>query len=205
MITCRCYKELPHLKDQHQLLVEEINNLEHKKNSLRAVLSALQNQMTTTRNSLKTYQSALDDKIQDIAEAHKKLEQLENIKNNSKNYQKIERVAEQKANDILANKKALVLAAIISVLGALRYHPDKQQLLIYDSFYPLNNDAADIFTKMMSSSTTNPENYLPFYHKEILKIAEEFYDRLLRVAVNNTIYPLSHQANQQPNAIKTKN
>jgi hypothetical protein len=74
----------------------------------------------------------------------------------------------------LANKKAVVLAAVIAVLGALRNRPDKQQLLIYDSFYPLNNNStADIFAKMMSSpSTANPEkNYLlpmPSHHKEIL-------------------------------------
>jgi hypothetical protein len=28
------------------------------------------------------------------------------------------------------------MTAVIAVLGALRYHPAKQQLLIYDSFYP---------------------------------------------------------------------
>jgi hypothetical protein len=63
------------------------------------------------------------------------------------------------------------LAAVIALLGALRNHPDKQQLLIYESFYPLNNNStADIFAKMMSTSTstTNPEkNYLvplQFYH-----------------------------------------
>jgi hypothetical protein len=79
------------------------------------------------------------------------------------------------------NRKAIVLAAVISVLAALRNHPDKQQLLIYDSFYPLNNNnsSADTLTKMMSPSpTANPEkNYLvplQFYqHREILKIAEE--------------------------------
>jgi predicted nucleic acid-binding Zn-ribbon protein len=146
----RVGKELPHLKDQFQLLVEEINNLEYKKNSLRAVLSALQSQINTSKNSLKLYQSAVDEKIQNIAEASKKLVQLENIKNNSKNYQKIESVAEQKANDILSNKKAIVLAAVIAVLGAIRNHPNKQQLLIYDSFYPLNNNSTvDIFAKMM--------------------------------------------------------
>ena len=109
----------------------------------------------------------------------------------------------------MANKKAVVLAAVISVLGALRDHPNKQQLLIYDSFYPLNNNStADIFAKMMSSSSTaNPENYppLPFHHKEILNIAEGLYDQLLRVAVNDTIYPSSHQANPQRNGIKIKN
>jgi hypothetical protein len=122
--------------------------------------------------------------------------QLENIKNNSKDYQKIERLAEEKANDILTNKKAILMTAVIAVLGALRNHPNKQQLLIYDSFYPSNNNSiANVFAKMMSpsSSTTNPEkNYpipMPFHHKEILKIAEELYDNLLKVVVSNTIYP----------------
>jgi hypothetical protein len=119
---------------------------------------------------------------------------------NSRRFQgdhnKIERVAEQKANDILANKKAVVLAAVIAVLEALRNRPDKQQLLIYDSFYPLNNNgAADMLTKMMSSSSlANPEkNYLsmPFHHKEILTMAEGLYDHLLKVIVNDTICPLS--------------
>jgi D-alanyl-D-alanine dipeptidase len=110
----------------------------------------------------------------------------------------IERVAERKASDILANKKAVVLASVIAVLGALRNHPNKQQLLIYDSFYPSNNNStADIFAKMMSSSTStaNPEkNYLsmPSHHKEILTMAEGLYDHLLKAAVNNTLYPLAH-------------
>ena len=117
---------------------------------------------------------------------------------------------EQKANDILSNKKPVVLAATISVLGALRDHPNKQQLLIYDSFYPLNNNGtANIFAKMMSSSspTANQESYplMPFHHKEILNIAEGLYDQLLRVAVNDAMYLLSHQANLQRNAIKIKN
>ena len=73
-------EQLPQLKDQFQLLVEEINNLEYKKNGLRAVLSALQNQISTARDSLKLYQSAIDDKIQNIAEAHKKLRTVRKYK-----------------------------------------------------------------------------------------------------------------------------
>jgi hypothetical protein len=83
-------KELPHLKDQFELLVEEINSLEYKRNGLRTVLSALQNQISTTKDSLKLYQYALDEKIQNIVEAHRKLSQLENIENNNKDYQMIE-------------------------------------------------------------------------------------------------------------------
>jgi len=32
---------------------------------------------------------------------------------------------------------------------------------------------------------------MPFHHKEILKIAEELYDNLLKSVVDNTIYPLT--------------
>jgi chromosome segregation ATPase len=153
-------KELPHLKDQFQLLAEEINSLEYKKNNSKTVLSALQNQISAIKNSLKIYQSALDDRIQSIAEAHKKLAQLESIKNNSKNYQKIERTAEQKANDVLNNKKAILIAAVIAVLGALRNRPGKQQLLIYDSFYPSNNNStADIFVIIANSKSGKLSSY----------------------------------------------
>jgi len=173
----------------------------------------LQNQISAAKDSLKIYESALDKKIQNIAEEDKKLAQLENIKNNNKDYQKIERLVEQKANDILSNKKAILTAAVISVFAALKNDPEKQ-LVIYDllynnNCYPSNyNDDSILYTtgKIMSSSTANPENYLvSFIHKKVFEIAEKFYDRLLKVAVNNTIYPLSHSANQQPNIIKTKN
>jgi len=170
-------------------------------------LSALQNQISAARDSLKFCQSALDDKIQNISDMQKKLARLENIKNNDKDYQEIEMIAQQKANNILNNRKAVVLAAVIAVLGALRNHPDKQQLLIYDSFYQLNDDgnATSNITKMMSSSAANPENYylVHFYHKEILKMAEELYNRLLRVSVNNTIYPFTSRATHQPDVIET--
>jgi hypothetical protein len=45
-------------------LLYDVDALENKKNNSKTVLSALQNQIFTTKNSLKFYQSALD-------EAHK--------------------------------------------------------------------------------------------------------------------------------------
>jgi hypothetical protein len=43
---------------------------------------------------------------------------------------------------------------------------------------------------------------MPLHHIEIMKIAEELYDELLKAAVNDTIYPAA--VTQQPNVIKTK-
>jgi transposase len=62
-------KELSQLKDQFHLLIEEIQRLEYRRNSLRTALSALQNQISAAEDSLRLYESAVDDKIQNIAEA----------------------------------------------------------------------------------------------------------------------------------------
>ena len=114
-------KELPRLKEQFLLLVDEINSFEYKKNNCKTVLCALQNQVATRKDSLKIYELALDQKIQNIDEAHKKLAQLENIKNNNnKDYHEIERLAQLKANGILNNKKAILTAAVMSVFAALK-------------------------------------------------------------------------------------
>ena len=102
----------------------------------------------------------------------------------------------------MKNRKAVVLTAVIAVLETLRNRPDKQQLLICDSFYPLNDNAIPYTNKMMSSSVANPEkNYLIplqfYHHKEILKIADGVYDRFLKIAVNNTLYPLTTTSDLQ--------
>jgi hypothetical protein len=136
------------------------------------------------------------------------LAQLENIKNNNKDYQQIEKIAELKANDILSNKKAILTAAIISVFAALKNEPEKQ-LVIYDLFYNNNNnncypsnynDDSILYTisKIMSSSTANPENYLTsFVQRKVFEISEKFYDMLLKIAVNDTIYPLASKSTDQ--------
>jgi hypothetical protein len=133
----------------------------------------------------------------------KKLARLENIKNNNKDYQQIERLAELKAKNILSNKKAILTAAVISVLAALKNDPEKQ-LVIYDllynnNCYPSNyNDDSVLYTtsKIMSSSAANPENYLTsFVHRKVFEISEKFYDRLLKVAINNTIYHKGNPTN----------
>jgi hypothetical protein len=93
-------------------------------------------------------------------------------------------------------------AAVISVFAALKNEPEKQ-LVIYDLFYnnnryaSNNNDDSVLYTtgKIMSSAA-NPENYLTsFVHRKVFEISEKFYDRLLKVAVNNTIYHKGNPTN----------
>jgi hypothetical protein len=40
----------------------------------------------------------------------------------------------------------------------------------------------------------HPENYLvSFAHRKVFEIADKFYDMLLKITVNNTIYPTTQQ------------
>ena len=46
-------------------------------------------------------------------------------------------------------------------------------------------------------SAQHPENHLQFNQRKLLEIVEQYYRRLLKVAVNSTIYtPLSNSATQ---------
>lgn len=101
----------------------------------------------------------------------------------------------------MSNKKAILVSAVISVFAALKNDPEKQ-LVIYDLFYNNNNNNNNCYPsnnnndsvlyttgKIMSSSAANPENYLTsFVDRKVFEISEKFYDRLLKVAVNNAIY-----------------
>jgi hypothetical protein len=74
--------ELPYLENRVKQLMCDVGVLESKKNSSRTdLLVALQKQISEEKDSLRFYQSVLDDKIQNISNAHNKLEHLENIKN----------------------------------------------------------------------------------------------------------------------------
>jgi hypothetical protein len=90
----------------------------------------------------------------------------------------------------------MLAASIIAVLAALRNDPNKQLSLIYGSDYPSNGDV-DLYHYISSiMSVQHPENYLQFNQRKLLEIVEQFYDRMLKVAVNNTIHILSNSATQ---------
>jgi|tagenome__1003787_1003787.scaffolds.fasta_scaffold20978826_2 hypothetical protein len=46
-------------------------------------------------------------------------------------------------------------------------------------------------------SAQHPENYLQCNQQKLLEIAEQFYDRLLKIVVNNTIQSISSSNSDQ--------
>ena len=74
---------------------------------------------------------------------------------------------------------AILTAVVIAVVGASRNYPTTIYNYGAPYCYPSNDNYA-----AARSYTAKP---LQFHHKEILKIAEELYDRLLK-AIRSVIY-----------------
>jgi hypothetical protein len=202
------YKEFWRLQDLHKLTLvyEEIkhylpeflqlfriikeNKMYNKKdiivNALKYAdrLPCLENEFQILVNQIETLEN------KKLAAVNKLIEDIQE----NEDYKKIERLAEEKVDSILTNKKAIILTAIISAVAALRNDPDKQlliydkQLLIYDKQL-LIYDAAEIPSmNAIISSSQNPESLLHPHHKRILKLAGIYYDELLKFAAYNAIY-----------------
>ena len=97
---------------------------------------------------------------------------------------------------ILGNNSTAAANAILPITSTMANLGIPLTSKLNGPFYPSNNDTDAILsytTKMMSSA--NPENYLQFNQRKFLEIVEQFYDRMLKVAVNNTIHTLSQLSN----------
>jgi hypothetical protein len=182
--------QLPCLENEFQTLLNQIGMLKNKKMVSQTDLVFFQKQISDSKKSLNLHELDLESKRRKIAEMNNKLAGLNKMVEDvhkKEDYQKIERLAEEKVDSILTNKKAIILTAIISILAALRNDPDKQ-LLIYD--------AAEIPSmNAIISSSQNPESLLHPHHKTILKLAEIYYDELLKFAAYNSISSVIEKKN----------
>jgi hypothetical protein len=83
----------------------------------------LQNEIKERKKESKWYHVILDGKRQTMDSMKKELIRFRNLINdtrNSKDYQKIEKIAEEKVNATLQDKKVMLVTALLSVLKTLR-------------------------------------------------------------------------------------
>jgi hypothetical protein len=173
------------LEKEFQILVNQIGMLKNEKKVSQTDLVFFQKQISNSKKSLNLHELDLESKKRKITEMNYKLAGLNKMVEDihkKEDYKKIERLAEEKVDSILTNKKVIILTAIISILAALRNDPDKQ-LLIYDAAEIPSMDA-------IIPSSQNSESYLLLlhpHHKRILELAEMYYDELLKFAAYNAI------------------
>jgi hypothetical protein len=109
---------------------------------------------------------------------------------NSKDYSKINEIAERKVTSILNSKNDLIMACIVTSLLAIRNDPNKDSLIHYFDYYhnPKNH----------FSETNNVESYIQTNHAQLLEIIGMFHGKILEI-VQNQIFPSLPNNNTQSN------
>jgi hypothetical protein len=176
-------EELPTLETRNNDLKNEFSSLTYRKQNLLSSFDDLNHQMLRTKRMLDHDDAIIDLKRQEIEQLSYEKQQLENfivrLKTNNKEYQRVVRIAKDKVSQVLDDKRVMLNAAIGSVLGALREHPEKQ-LLIYDSL-----DASTFRTSSIPLGIDSRQ-YRQVCLEMLRGLAEELYDKLLNSLVDST-------------------
>jgi hypothetical protein len=175
--------QIPSLKSQVQQLYEDIQKFEVKKKETSDYVLCLLDQQSGIEKSLNECQLNIDIKGQEEKKLNEKLRSLEYLINNIKHtedYKEIEKIAKQKANEILTDNKVIVSTALISVIEAIKINSNN------------NTGNAGLQSCQGQRVLTNGYCYfgsISFPIEETLKLAEKlFYQELSEMFVNNALY-----------------
>jgi hypothetical protein len=178
--------DLPFIENRHQKLTEEVNLLEHQKHTSRVDIFNLGEQISRLKNYADSCRSNMNTIIKQTANSENKLANFNQIIENihkSEGYLKIEKIAKERVNAILKDSNAILLAACMATVEALKNDPNKQQLLDQHDYFSSNTGGHLLATTILE----NFEAYLQTNHQEMLELADKLYDRLLTRCVKDTM------------------
>jgi hypothetical protein len=140
--------------------------------------------MLCTKRMLDHDDSIIDLKRQEIEQLSYEKQQLQNfivrLKTNNEEYKHVVRIAKEKVSQVLDDRRVMLNAAIGSVLGALKEHPEK--LLLSDDLL----DASTFRTSSIPLGIDSRQ-YRQVCLEMLRELAEELYDKLLNSLVGSTI------------------
>ncbi len=178
--------DLPFIENRIQKLTEEVNQLEHQKYTSRVEIFNLGEQISRLKDYTDLCRSNMNAIIKQISDSENKLANVNQIIENihkSEGYQKIEKIAEEEVNATLKDKNAILVAACMTTVEALKNDPNKQQLLDEHDYFSSNPGGHLLATTILA----NFGAYLETYHREMLELANKLYDRLSIICVKDTM------------------
>jgi Mor family transcriptional regulator len=185
-VLLKSANDLPFIENRIQKLTEEVNLLGYQKHTsrvdlfnLREQISRLKDYADSCRSYTNTITEILSNKENNLANLNQIIESIYK----SEGYQKIGKIAEERVSATLKDKNAILLAACMAMLEALKNDPNKQQLLDHHDYFTSDSGSHLFATTIVA----NFEAYLQTYHQEMLELANKLYDRLVIVCVKDTI------------------
>jgi len=148
---------LPSLEYRYESLKREVNSKESEKQDQATIVRAYNDQVTVLGNRLDSCILSCQQEEAKINESRKKRMKEENLvkhfENNNQEYIKITKTIEDKVLSTLLNTKALLGAAVLSIMESVRNNPDKFNSLIYYEYDKSSTTIiADHFNRQYYSS-----------------------------------------------------
>jgi hypothetical protein len=174
--------ELPLLRSEREVLLQENQNLEKQKENKAMELEQNNENIAIVKQNLDSMNAGIQANAEELERLNRQKLQVQTViaaMNTSAGYQQIQRIAESSAGSILRDNKVVLILALRALLQALKEEPRNElQILIYGSLaYPMYEPR----------SGNMPRNYLQLRQAVLLQAAEEMYTDLLAKCVNTTI------------------
>jgi hypothetical protein len=175
-------EDLTYLEERRELLNDEVNTLESKRQKSKSSSNILNERVTSSKELLKSYSITRNRKKQEIEHLNNEISRLESIYNRLKTDDEgcliIKKTVEKEVRSILIDDKAILQFAVVSVIEALRRIP-----FIYKNYLVYSMPSS------ISSSSTIPIQQSPAlnireYKTMIVEIANRFYDTLMEHFTN---------------------
>jgi hypothetical protein len=190
----RCIEQVPLFENRLFDLTNEVRKAEEQKQHGMIGLDQINASIAIAKQELYSYTAALNSKKAEISDLVSHKHQLERINAREKGraeYRRVERIAEQRINEILSNKQLVLHAALASILDALREDPNKQ-LLIYDP-----RDGPPPYGIRHTPPGIDPLQFKRFCQAKLLELAAKYHDKLLKNFMRSTMTSIGFEDQQQ--------
>jgi hypothetical protein len=191
--AARRIEQVPLFENRLFDLTNEVRKVEDQKQRDMIELDQVNASIAIAKQKLYSYNTAVNSKKAEISDLISHKHQLERIIAREKGrpeYRRVERIAEQRINEILSNKQLILHAALASILDALREDPSKQ-LLIYDL-----RDGPPNRTRRTPPGI-DPLQFKQFCQAKLLELAAKYHDKLLKSCMRSTMTSIAFEDQQQ--------
>jgi regulator of replication initiation timing len=179
--------DIPVLHKQLELVSNEVATSQYEKQKL-------SNRIVDLKKLEQSHSEACSRLQQDMEYYINQKEHLiafvEGFKRSNKKYGKVRAIAEEHINSFLTDRKALVSAAVLAVIEALRMHPNKHRMICCNDG---NNSDSNEMSNDSLAVLLEPESNYSHDDNELGDIAivsdtaKALYDRILAWLVDKTI------------------
>jgi hypothetical protein len=186
--------DIPALQIQIEYVKSELEAIQHKKSTSINGVNELNDRVAylqSVEQSLIESCNSLQQNIEYLENKQERLETFtETYKRTDKKYCKIKKIAQRHIDSFLTEKRALVSAAVLAVIQALRMHPNKHRMICCNDG---NNSNSNEMSNDSLAVLLEPESNYNHDDNEVgdiaivSDIATALYDRILKWLAEKTI------------------